>query len=100
DDFSLNTAVAMNVAGDRLAIYAEDYPDADYSTPVRLNGRSLQLNGSTYFLDHGGTIQKSGQSYFVHWPNGESAEIKMRRSGSMELMDISIYILPCVVTGY
>lgn len=100
DDFSLNTAVAMNVAGDRLAIYAEDYPDADYSTPVRLNGRSLQLNGSTYFLDHGGTIQKSGESYFIHWPNGESAEIKMRRSGSMEFMDVSINILPCVVTGY
>lgn len=100
DDFSLNTAVAMNVGGDRLAIYAEDYPDADYSTPVRLNGQSLRLTGSTYFLDHGGTIQKSGQSYFVHWPNGESAEVKMRSSGGMAFMDVSVNILPCVVSNY
>ncbi|MEJ6617535.1 MAG: VWD domain-containing protein [Crocinitomicaceae bacterium] len=100
DDFSLNTAVAMNVGGDRLAIYAEDYPDADYSTPVRLNGQSLRLNGSTYFLDHGGTVQKSGQSYFVHWPNGESAEVKMRSSGGMSFMDVSVNILPCVVSSY
>ncbi len=99
DDFSLNTAVAMNVGGDRLAIYAEDYPDADYSTPVRLNGQSLRLTGSTYFLDHGGTIQKSGQSYFVHWPNGESAEVKMRSSGGMAFMDVSVNILPCVVSS-
>lgn len=100
DDFSLNTAVAMNVGGDRLAIYAEDYPDADYSTPVRLNGQSLRLTGSTYFLDHGGTVQKSGQSYFVHWPNGESAEVKMRSSGGMAFMDVSVNILPCVVSNY
>ena len=100
DDFSLNTAVAMNVGGDRLAIYAEDYPDADYSTPVRLNGQSLRLNGSTYFLDHGGTIQKSGQSYFIHWPNGESAEVKMRSSGGMSFMDVSVNILPCAVSSY
>ncbi len=100
DDFSLNTAVAMNVGGDRLAIYAEDYPDADYSTPVRLNGQSVHLTGSTYFLDHGGTVQKSGQSYFVHWPNGESAEVKMRSTGGMAFMDVSVNILPCVVSNY
>ena len=100
DDFSLNTAVAMNVGGDRLAIYAEDYPDADYSTPVRLNGQSVHLTGSTYFLDHGGTVQKSGQSYFVHWPNGESAEVKMRSTGGMAFMDVSVNILPCVVSSY
>ena len=100
EDFSLNTAVAMNVAGDRLGIYAEDYPDADYSTPVRLNGRSLHLTGSSYFLDHGGTIQKSGNSYFIHWPTGESAEVKMRSSRDMSFMDISVNVLPCAVTSY
>ncbi len=100
DDFSLNTAVAMNVAGDRLSIYAEDYPDADYSTPVRLNGRSLHLTGSTYFLEHGGTIQKSGNSYFVHWPTGESAEVKMRNSRDMSFMDLSVNVLPCTVASY
>lgn len=100
DEFSLNTAVAMNVAGDRLAIYADDYPDADYSTPVRLNGRSLQLTGATYFLDHGGTIQKSGQSYFIHWPNGESAEVQMRSSGRMPFVDVSVNVFPCATSSY
>ena len=30
EDFSLNTAVAMNVNGDRVCIYADDKPDNEF----------------------------------------------------------------------
>jgi len=95
DDFSLNSAVAMNVNGDRLCIYADDYPDADYSTPVRLNGMSVHLTNATFFLPHGGTIRKSGQMYTVYFPNGEIVTAKIRNANRRGFMDVSVIVLPC-----
>lgn len=95
EDFSLNTAVAMNVAGDRVCLYTRDYPDGDYSTPVRLEGRSLRLDASTYMLDHGGTIKKTGNTYTVYWPSGESVVAQVRRSGNSEFLDVSVNVMDC-----
>ncbi len=95
NDFSLNSGVAMNVNGDRLCIYADDYPDADYSTPVRLNGMSVHVIGGTYFLPHGGTIRKKGQLYTVYFPNGEVVTAKLRNLNRRGFMDVSVTILPC-----
>lgn len=100
DDFSLNTAIAMNVGGDRLCIYARDYPDADYSTPVRLNGLSVNLQGSTFFLPHGGTIRKSNRTYTIDFPTGEVVMVKMRNSGNSEFMDVSVQVIPCFANDY
>lgn len=95
DDFSLNTAVAMNVSGDRVCLYTRDYPDGDYSTPLRLDGRPLRLDGGTYMLENGGTIKKVGNDYTVYWPSGESVTAQMRNSGNMEFMDISVNVHDC-----
>ncbi len=100
DDFSLNSGVAMNVNGDRLCIYADDYPDADYSTPVRLNGLSVHLTNATYFLPHGGTIRKSGQNYTVYFPNGEVVTAKIRNPRGRGFMDVSVTVLPCSVNDF
>lgn len=96
DDFSLNSAVAMNVGGDRLCIYAKDFPDGDYSTPVRLNGLSLHLQGSTYFLPHGGTIRKSNRDYTVHFPSGEVVTVDVKR----DFMNVNVQVSPCDVVDY
>ena len=100
DDFSLNTAVAMNVAGDRVCVYGRDYPDGDYSTPVRLDGRPLHLNASTYFLEHGGTIKKSGKNYIVYWPTGESVNVEMRSSRNSEFMNVTVNVHDCAEGNY
>lgn len=100
NDFSLNSAVAMNVGGDRLCIYSTDYPDADYSTPVRLNGMSLGLQGSTYFLPHGGTIRKSGNQYTINFPSGEVLVTQLKGSGRSSFMNISMQVSPCDVRDY
>lgn len=94
-DFSLNTAVAMNVSGDRVCIYASDYPDSDYSTPVRVNGLALRMTRRTYFLKNGGTIRKDNNKYTVHWPTGESVNTKVRQSGNMDFLDVGVSIIPC-----
>ncbi len=100
DDFSLNTALAMNVAGDRVCLYTKDYPDGDYSTPVRIEGRPVQVGAGTYFLEHGGTIRKSGQNYTVFWPSGESVTAQVRRSGNTEFMDVTVHVHDCADGQY
>ena len=53
DNFSLNAAVAMNVAGDRLCFYAGDKPDDIQQTPLRLNGQAIQ-NKTPYEINRMG----------------------------------------------
>jgi len=96
DDFSLNTAVAMNVGGDRVGIYASDYPDGDRSTPVRVHGRPVQVSANkAYFLPNGGTIRVKGKTYTVAWPTGETVTAQIRRSGGMSFMNINVQITDC-----
>lgn len=96
DDFSLNTAVAMNVGGNRVGIYASDYPDGDRSTPVRVDGRAVQVPGNkAYFLSNGGTIRRSGNTYTVAWPTGETVSAQMRNSGGMAFMNVNVQITDC-----
>ena len=96
DDFSLNTAVAMNVGGDRVCIYASDYPDGDRSTPVRVSGNAVRVSASkAYFLPNGGTIRVSGRTYTVAWPTGETVTAQMRNSGGMSFMNVNVQITDC-----
>jgi hypothetical protein len=94
DNFSLNTAVAMNVAGDRLAIYAEDKPDFNPS-PIRLNGNPIQLAGRTYYLPNGGNIRLTGRNYIITYPTGEIVNIEMRQSGIMSFLNVSVQVFDC-----
>lgn len=96
DDFSLNTAVAMNVGGNRVGIYASGFPDGDHSTPVRVDGRAIQVpTNKAYFLSNGGTIRRSGNRYTVAWPTGETVAAQMRNSGGMAFMDVNVQITDC-----
>ena len=96
DDFSLNTAVAMNVGGDRVSIYAEDYPDNFRNTPVRLNGSPIVVpQNSTYYLPNGGTIRSKGDDYQVNWPTGESVSVDIRSSGS-PFLNLTVSVYPCL----
>jgi hypothetical protein len=96
DSFSLNSAVAMNVGGDRLCIYAKDLPDTDNSSKVRLNGRSIFVDNGIYFLPHGGTVSLKNRSYTITWPTGEKVIAQL----SGEFMNVSTSIYPCVMGGF
>lgn len=94
ESFSLNTAVAMNVGGDRLCFYGEDKPDFN-SAPFRLEGQPIQLQGRTYFLPRGGTVRLEGRNYIISWPTGETVIIDSRMSGSMQLANVTVQIFAC-----
>lgn len=95
DKVSLNTAVAMNVYGDRVGVYASDLPDGVSGTPVRVNGQPVFLNNETYYLPHGGTIQNSGREYIITWPTGEKVQTNIANSGGMRFVNISVYVYKC-----
>lgn len=94
DDFSLNTAVAMNVGGDRVCFYASDHPDNMSENPLRVNGSAVRVTSGTYFLPRGGTIRPSGNDYLVTWPTGETANVEMR-GGSMRFINLTVSVFPC-----
>lgn len=95
NDVSLNTAVAMNVYGDRVGIYASDSPDGNGATPVRVNGRPIYVNNETFYLPHGGTIQNNGREYVVTWPTGEKVQAKISSTSGMRFMNVSVFVYQC-----
>jgi YD repeat-containing protein len=64
---SLTTAVAVDLAGDRITI------TADASLPLRVDGRAVDLPAGTVELAHGGSVGRlpTGQYAIVH-PDGET----------------------------
>ena len=95
DDFSLNTAIAMNVDGDRVAIYGMNKPDNNSQTALRINGEAMTMMRDVYFLPHGGTVRYSNRAYTITWPTGEVVTTEMRGSGFMTFMNVSVQIYPC-----
>ena len=95
DDFSLNTALAMNVGGDRVCLYAEDHPDGNTTTPVRLNGQPLNIGTKPYFLPNGGVITMSGGTYLVDWPTGESVTAKPGRTAGVSFYNVGVSVNTC-----
>lgn len=95
DNFSLNAAVAMNIAGDRLCFYAADKPDDIQQTPLRLNGQPIQLQGRSYYLPHGGVIRLDGRNYTIAWPTGETTVIDVRSSGARGFVNVTVGVFDC-----
>ena len=96
DEISVSTAIAMNVAGDRVAIYGKDAPDGNTTTPLRINGEIIYLEDATYYLPHGGTITAGGgrglsrDTYTINWPTGETVKV----AGTSQ-MNIAVNVFPC-----
>ena len=94
DNFSLNSAIAMNVGGDRLCFYGEDRPDGNPSS-FRLNGAPIELQGRTYYLPKGGVIRVEGKNYIVNWPSGERVVMDKRGLGNNVFVNVNVSIFVC-----
>ncbi len=77
-NLSLNSAVAIRVGSDRVAIYAQDLPDADTSTKLRVNGKPVAIEDNKITLSGGGAIAKNGGTYIVNFPSGEKVVVTPR----------------------
>ena len=99
DDFSLNTAVAIQMSGDRIAYYAEDIPD-NSAMPLWVNGQPIRLEGRTYYLPMGGTIRLVGRNYIVSGPLGQKVIIDTRSSGIMRFVNLTVESPSCLANNY
>jgi hypothetical protein len=79
ESVSLNTAAAMNVNGDKVAVYAQGFPDALTEFPIRVNGVALRKTSGSHPLNNGGIIRITGNKVKVSWPTGEQVAINLRK---------------------
>ncbi|MEH1953547.1 VWD domain-containing protein [Nostoc sp.] len=77
---AISSAVAMKVGGDRVAIYAQGLPDADTTTPLRVNGKPTNLQGDKLALPGGGEILRQGGNYVMSAPTGEKVLVSSNGS--------------------
>jgi len=89
---SLNSAVAMRVGGTRVGLYAQDFPDSDTSTPLRINGKPTVVKGKSLSLSSGGKIYRNGNNYVVEWSTGEKLIARIYQRGQFNYMDISVLV--------
>lgn len=99
EDFSLNSAIAINAGGDRVGFYGDRMPDGSLGD-FRVNGRTINLSSGTYFLPRGGTIRRSGSNYLVTSPTGERVSIDRRGRGGRTFYNVAVEIYPCSNTRY
>ena len=86
----------MNVGGDRVCFYANEKPDGNSSTPIRVEGEPVYIEGNNYYLEHGGTISRSGKNdYVVTWPTGEKVKLDASQSGGMGFYNVAMEVYPC-----
>lgn len=89
---SLNTAIAINLFGDRIGLYASDGPE---------NGSRLRINGITYdnannfVLPHGGSIRVNGNDFVFSSPTGEAIVAQIRRTGNMDFINVNFHLFSC-----
>lgn len=77
---ALNSAVAMNVEGDRVGVYVDGFPDSD-PRPVRVNGEAVSIPTGGLMLPNGGIIvQPSNDRIVVAWPSGDQLDIRLTGS--------------------
>lgn len=92
---SVNGAVVVNVNGDRVSVYAQDFPDEFTDAPVRINGKVLDQEFETYLLKNGGVIRYVNNRYMIHAPTGEQVHVRTRSFQGSALLDLDIFTPAC-----
>ncbi|UCC83773.1 MAG: VWD domain-containing protein [Gemmatimonadota bacterium] len=79
DLVSNNSAVAMNVAGDRVGLYFSRTPH------LYVNGQPEPLADGSAQLPGGGSIERIDRDYLVSWPDGSRMMITVRAASFLNL---------------
>lgn len=95
---SLNSAVAMNVRGDRVCYYAQarDIPDGIHGTPIRVNGEPVNWQLEDLALANGGIVKfdQRNNSIQVLWPTGEQVVVTQFTNQSQHYLNIVPLVYP------
>lgn len=71
---TVNTAVAMKVAGDRVGVYLERSPQ------LVVNGTPTPFSGGRIDLPNGGAVLDAAPGYLIRWPNGFLVSVRPQSS--------------------
>lgn len=95
DRISVNGAMAVNVNGDLVTVYAQDFPDEQTDKPIRVNGMVVENDKEPIFLPEGGIIRFVNMRHVIHSPTGEQVQFSTRVFQGSALLDIFIFIPAC-----
>jgi hypothetical protein len=97
---SVNAAAVLNVNGDIVSFYAQDFPDMNSANMIRVNGEVLKNAQSPIYLKNGGVIRFNNGRHVVNWPSGEQMQVKRRTFSNSALLDIDVFIPECEKESY
>lgn len=89
---TVNSAVAVKVGSDRVTFYAREFPDGDTSTPLRVNGKPVTIQGDKLTLKGGGEILKQESNYVINSPRGEKVLVSPSSFGNNAFFNISPFV--------
>jgi hypothetical protein len=92
---SVNGAVVVNVNGDKVAIYAQDFPDDLKAHKLRINGDIIYNDKEVNFLKNGGIVRFRNGRYEINSPTGEQVHVRHRGFSESALLEIDIFVPSC-----
>ena len=95
EKISVNAAAILNVNGDIVSIYAQDFPDEFTDKNLRINNQVIENDATPIYLENGGIIKKTRNRYVVLWPTGEQAHFRKRSFQQSNLIDIDVFVPSC-----
>jgi hypothetical protein len=87
--------MAVNVNGDIVTVYAQDFPDEHIDKPIRVNGQVIENDKEPIFLPEGGVIRYMNNRHVINAPTGEQVQFKTREFQNSALLDLDIFIPSC-----
>jgi hypothetical protein len=88
---SVDSAIAMRIANDRVSLYADESPDGNIDFPLWVNGIPTTVDRELT-LSAGGKIYRQGSDYIFEWPTGEELIAQVNRSEDNPFINITVYV--------
>jgi hypothetical protein len=90
-ELSLNTAVAMKMASDKIGFYTQNTPDTNPSL-LRINSKPVELQEGELVLSGGVIRKRSYGEYTVQWETGETVAIRITQVGKLNFLNLTITV--------
>lgn len=92
---SVNGAVAINLNGDTVSVYAQGAPGTEEKNVLFLNGKQLVSPEKGMYFDRGGVMRFEKGRFVFNAPTGEQVHVKFRAFSAMDLLDIDVFVPAC-----
>lgn len=95
DKISVNAAAIIDVNGDLVSLYAQDFPDEFTNKMIRVNGEVVENDKDPLALKNGGVIRYQNGRHVIFSPTGEQVHARTRTFQRSALLDLDIFIPAC-----